>query len=66
MAKDKKVKIEGAAQKPKNLCLRKPENPKTAAPTPGIESIYIKFESTQDAAGSIETKDNLKIYSVVS
>ena len=66
MAEDKKVKIEGAAQKTKKLCLRNPENPQTAVPTPGIESIYFKFESTQDAAGSIETKDNLKNYSVVS
>ena len=66
MDEDNKLKIEGASHKPNTFCLRNPKKPKTAAPTPGLEIIYFKFGSTQDATASIKTKDNIKNYSAVS
>ena len=66
MAEYNKVKIEGAAQKPKKAWVRKAKKPNFTGPTPGLGSIYFKFRYTQDAAGSVETKDKLEINYVVS
>ena len=61
-----KFKVEGAAHNTKKLWLINPKKPTFAAPTPGLERDYFKFESSQYAARFMETKDNLENYAAVS
>ena len=65
MSEEKKVKIEGAAQKTKKVWLCNPKKPNFTAPTLGLESVYFKFELTQDMVGFIETHNNMVKYAAV-
>ena len=51
MAEENRVKVDGAVQKTKTLWPRKLKKTTFTAPTPGLESVYLKFGSDQYAAG---------------